>query len=231
LTHDIWSPSAGWLTAPHYPGAAPAGAARAGKELSTTADSRKETPEQFAFFEKHIRPVLVKECYSCHATTAKKVRGGLTLDTRAGIRKGGDIGPAVVPGDARNSLILAALRHARAELEMPLRDLREQGRNITGQNAFIRRIFLQARSATLRSQLNFYDSDGTPRPLAMGVREGRFASDSRVYNRGELDQPGETVKRGFPRVLTTKQPAIERGSGRRELAEWIASASGRAPRP
>src|SRR5205085_11738760 len=59
----------------------------------------------------------------------------------------------------------------------------------------------------------------------MGVRErGPFqVADSRVYTRGELDQPGETVRRGFPQVLTTKQPSIRSGSGRRELADWIAS--------
>src|SRR4051812_32398373 len=64
-----------------------------------------------AFFEKHIRPVLVKECYSCHATTAEKVRGGLKLDTRDGVRKGGDKGPAVVPGDLEKSLLLKAIKH------------------------------------------------------------------------------------------------------------------------
>src|SRR5262249_5691221 len=72
-------------------------------------------------------------------------------------------------------------------------------------------------------QLTLYESDGTPRPLAMGVREGRRPTDSRVYTRGELDQPGETARRGFPQVLTTEQPRIGRDSGRRELADWIAS--------
>src|SRR5437868_7591245 len=75
------------------------------------AATEPATPEQVAFFEKSIRPVLVKECYSCHATTAEKVRGGLTLDTRDGTRKGGDSGPAVVPGDAKNSLLVQAIRH------------------------------------------------------------------------------------------------------------------------
>src|SRR5947199_7027431 len=89
--------------------------------VAADGESRKEpaTPEQLAFFEKSIRPVLVKECYSCHATTAEKVRGGLTLDTRDGIRKGGDSGPAVVPGDAKNSLLLQAIRHANDERKMP----------------------------------------------------------------------------------------------------------------
>src|SRR5438270_13089091 len=77
------------------------------------------TPEQIAFFEKSIRPVLVKECYCCHATTAEKIRGGLTLDTREGIRKGGKTGPAVVPGDVKKSLLVQAIRQVHDELKMP----------------------------------------------------------------------------------------------------------------
>src|SRR4051794_26235546 len=42
------------------------------------------TADQIAFFEKSIRPVLVRECYECHASTAKEIKGGLTLDTRDG---------------------------------------------------------------------------------------------------------------------------------------------------
>src|SRR5262249_46486288 len=93
----------------------------------------------------------------------------------------------------------------------------------TGQDSFLRRILLQNRISVLQSQLAMYDSEGTPKLLAMGARDRSFANDSRVYNRGELDQPGETVRRGFPRVMTKSQPTIRRGSGRRELADWIAS--------
>lgn len=79
-----------------------------------------ETPvdqEQLAFFEKKIRPVLVKHCYECHAETAKNIRGELLLDTRAGSRLGGETGPAVVPGKPNESLLLNALRHE--DFEMP----------------------------------------------------------------------------------------------------------------
>ena len=69
------------------------------------------------FFEKKIRPVLVQHCYRCHSEKSKKVRGKLKLDTRAGIRKGGRTGPAVVPGVTKKSLILKALRYQ--GLEMP----------------------------------------------------------------------------------------------------------------
>jgi hypothetical protein len=71
------------------------------------------------FFEKKIRPVLVEHCYQCHAKDAKKQRGGLLLDSRAGIRKGGDTGPAVVPGKPAESMLLKAVRHADPELKMP----------------------------------------------------------------------------------------------------------------
>jgi cytochrome c553 len=111
----------------------------------------------------------------------------------------------------------------RTSIEKDIQDLKDQASKTTGTNAFIQSIFLRTRSSMLQSQLDLYASDGTPKPLAMGVREGRLPADSRVYTRGELDQAGDRVKRGFPQVLTTKQPDIGRGSGRRELADWIAS--------
>lgn len=72
------------------------------------------------FFEKKIRPVLAAKCYSCHSAEAakkRKLKGGLQLDTRAGIRLGGESGPAVVPGDVEKSLILESIR--RESFEMP----------------------------------------------------------------------------------------------------------------
>ncbi len=112
----------------------------------------------------------------------------------------------------------------RTAIEKQITDVRDQISKVTaGQNAFIQRILLQSRVTTLQSQLAQYESDGTPKPLAVGVRESRLASDSRLYVRGERSQPGETVKRGFPQVMTARQPSINRGSGRRELADWIAS--------
>jgi Protein of unknown function (DUF1553)/Protein of unknown function (DUF1549)/Planctomycete cytochrome C len=110
----------------------------------------------------------------------------------------------------------------RAALEKQIQDTRSQMTNLTGQNAFIQRVLMQSRVTQFQSQLALYESDGTPKPLAMGVREGR-AADTRLYVRGELSQPGETVKRGFPQVLAPEQPTIGPASGRRELADWIAS--------
>ena len=57
----------------------------------------ESTAAGLAFFEKKIRPVLVEHCYKCHSASSEKVKGGLLLDTREGIRKGGESGHAVVP--------------------------------------------------------------------------------------------------------------------------------------
>jgi hypothetical protein len=74
-----------------------------------------------AFFEKKIRPVLVEHCYACHSAEAqakKKLRGGLLLDTSAGLLAGGDTGPAIVAGKPKDSLLLKSLRHE-GDLKMP----------------------------------------------------------------------------------------------------------------
>ncbi len=71
------------------------------------------------FFETKIRPVLVQHCYECHSAKAKKVRGGLRLDSRARLLAGGDRGPAVVPGDPDKSLLLEAVGYKNPDLQMP----------------------------------------------------------------------------------------------------------------
>jgi hypothetical protein len=73
-------------------------------------------------FETRIRPVLVDSCYRCHSADAEggKVKGGFRLDTREGLLKGGESGkPAVVPGNAEASLLVEAIRHTNADLQMP----------------------------------------------------------------------------------------------------------------
>ena len=71
------------------------------------------------FFETKIRPVLVARCVACHSADPKKRKGGLALDSREGLLKGGDSGPAVVPGDVEKSLLVKAVRYGDPELRMP----------------------------------------------------------------------------------------------------------------
>jgi cytochrome c553 len=77
------------------------------------------TPEQLAFFEKKIRPVLVDKCYKCHSADAEKVKSELYLDTRAGIRKGGEGGAVIVPGNPDRSPLIKAIRFKDESTQMP----------------------------------------------------------------------------------------------------------------
>src|SRR5262249_11746740 len=77
------------------------------------------TPDQVTFFEKNIRPVLATKCYSCHSAEAKSLKGGLRLDTREGLRQGGNSGPILVGGNPKKSLLIKAMRHEEKDLQMP----------------------------------------------------------------------------------------------------------------
>jgi hypothetical protein len=81
------------------------------------ADPAQPSAAQVEFFEQKIRPALIEHCYKCHS--AEKVKGGLQVDGRDQMRKGGDTGPAVVPGDPDKSLLLKAVRYTDPDLKMP----------------------------------------------------------------------------------------------------------------
>ena len=70
------------------------------------------------FFEKKIRPALVANCYQCHSASAKELKGELRLDTKEGLRKGGESGAIIVAGKPDDSLLIQSLRHENG-LEMP----------------------------------------------------------------------------------------------------------------
>ncbi len=97
----------------------------AGAFVSTTSGA-EATPraaetakEGIEFFEKHIRPVLVERCYECHSTQARKVKGKLLLDSGPGIARGGENGPAIVPGDVEMSPLIQAIRWTDPTFVMP----------------------------------------------------------------------------------------------------------------
>jgi hypothetical protein len=86
--------------------------------LAAAAMADDADREGIEFFEKKIRPVLVDRCYECHSAGAKKVEGSLWLDSRDASRKGGDLGPAIVPGNPEKSLLIQAIRYS-DDLQMP----------------------------------------------------------------------------------------------------------------
>jgi hypothetical protein len=96
-----------------------AGTAWAIDEEKPRALEAKPTSDQIEFFEKKIRPALVEHCYKCHSESAEKIKGGLVLDTREGIRRGGDSGPAIVPGNLEESVLIQAIRYRDKDFAMP----------------------------------------------------------------------------------------------------------------
>ena len=81
------------------------------------AGGRAADPAPLEFFEKQVRPVLVEKCLSCHG--AEKPKGGLRLDSREGLVKGGHSGAAIVPGKPKDGLFLTAILHTDNDLKMP----------------------------------------------------------------------------------------------------------------
>ncbi len=81
------------------------------------ATARPADPAAMEFFEKQVRPVLVEKCLACHG--AEKPKGGLRLDTRDAVLKGGQSGAAIVVGKPKDALLLKAISHADKDLKMP----------------------------------------------------------------------------------------------------------------
>ena len=99
--------------------------------IACQSPARADDPGAAEYFEKEVRPLLADKCQKCHG--GDKTKGGLSLTGRDSVLKGGDSGPAAVPGDPRRSLLIAAVEH-RSELKMP-----PKGKLTPGEIARLRR--------------------------------------------------------------------------------------------
>ena len=90
----------------------------AGGLLSFSLSGSLWAAEDFRFFEQEVRPLLVGHCYSCHSID-EKIKGGLALDSKAGWERGGDAGPAIIPGRPDLSLLMKAIQYQDRDIEMP----------------------------------------------------------------------------------------------------------------
>ena len=88
--------------------------------LSATLARADDTGPQF--FESKIRPLLADQCFSCHSAHAKKLKADLYLDSRDGLLKGGESGPAIVPGSPETSRLIEAINYKNVDLQMPPKD-------------------------------------------------------------------------------------------------------------
>ncbi len=86
---------------------------------TTTLLGDEPSQDDINFFEKHIRPLLVNHCYECHSEQADDIGGNLLLDRKAGWEEGGDLGPAIIPGNPEKSLLIRAVRYVECDLQMP----------------------------------------------------------------------------------------------------------------
>jgi mono/diheme cytochrome c family protein len=90
-----------------------------GSEAETAAD-----PAGIEFFEKSVRPILAARCQGCHGPAKQK--GGLRLDARAALIAGGSTGPAVVPGNPEESLLVDAINYGETYQMPPKSKLPDQ---------------------------------------------------------------------------------------------------------
>ncbi|WP_417391882.1 PSD1 and planctomycete cytochrome C domain-containing protein [Gimesia sp.] len=82
--------------------------------------------DENAFFRDSVAPILSKHCYDCHSHAAGLMEGGLTLDWQSGWKKGGTRGPAIIPGQPEQSLLIKAVQHTDPDLQMPETRLSDQ---------------------------------------------------------------------------------------------------------
>lgn len=114
------------------------------------------------FFEKSVRPLLVQHCYECHS--GAKASGGLSLDTRDGVMRGGDSGTALVVGDPDKSLIIEAVRYKNSDFQMPPKN-RLTDAEIEILEKWVTRGAVDPREAK--------EAEGAPKPVGMSIEEGR----------------------------------------------------------
>ncbi len=124
-----------------------------------------ESPEvqSLKLFEQHVRPTLLDQCIRCHGP--KKQQGGLRLDSKAWVMKGGDSGAVITPGNPEESLLVEAVRYTDPGLEMPPKG-RLDAKTIQGIEKWVQLGAVDPRTETTVDLAN----DGSNPP---SVEEGR----------------------------------------------------------
>ncbi len=123
----------------------------------------QEITAEVTYFEKHVRPLLVARCIECHSTDSDALGGNLFLDSRAGWLAGGDLGPAIVPGEPGESLLIAVVKQSGDDLQMPP-DGRLSDAEIQHLENWIRRGAVDPRESTLSAR---------PRETEIDLEKGR----------------------------------------------------------
>ena len=88
--------------------------------ITASPSGEPEADPRMAHFREQVMPILVEHCLRCHNPTRKKRSGGLDQTTMAGLLAGGYSGPAIVPGNPDESLLMMAVRWLDPDLQMPI---------------------------------------------------------------------------------------------------------------
>ena len=117
--------------------------------------AQEPTKEQAEFYTNKILPIFAENCYRCHSAEGGKDKGGLTLDSRDAILKGGDTGAAVVPGDPEKSLLIKAVSYTDSELQMPPKGEKLTPAQVTDLTAWVKMgAPVSADAAAVKSKLS-----------------------------------------------------------------------------
>ena len=146
----------------------------------------------------------------------------IELDAAAGLPAA--VAPLAAADLERLRRRLAVFEESAAEIDRDARAARTAG-DQSRAASFLRARAARDRVTSVRADLDLFHPDGTPRTLVMGALDRPEPVDAAVLLRGELDQPDGTVPRGLVEVLCRPDEPrnIAEGSGRLDLAFWIAS--------
>ena len=169
------------------------------------------------FFEKKVRPLLVNHCHACHSAETKPA-GGLRVDDRNGLLTGGNTGPAVVPGKAKESLLLRRVSHANPKRRMP-----PEGRPLTNEQIADLRRWINDGAAWPAPAVP--TSLGKPKPKYEKLKKQHWAwqplSDPRVPSVRATAWPRDTVDRFLLAGLEAKGLAPVRDADRATLLRRV----------
>ena len=146
-----------------------------GRGVTAQADESEEAGREY--FEKSVRPILVEHCYQCHS--GREANGGLLLDNREGVLKGGDSGPVIVARDPERSLLIHAVRYSNPDLQMPPKSRLAETEIKLLENWV-------ARGAP--DPRNAVPTGGGPKPAGMSIEDGREFWSFRQVSKPELPE-------------------------------------------
>ena len=164
-------------------------------------------------FRDKIAPVLKAECYACHSAEAKKVRGGLRLDSRELLLQGGDSGPAVEPGKAGESLLIQAIRHQDG-MAMPPKKPRLSEQTIADFERWVNAGAPYSSAGENQPSAASRDAAG---PRALGVPSGQEARPAEGRRSRLGEEPDRRLRPREARIagggIPHRRPGAPSGSG------------------